>query len=228
MSQDPNIGTVELAVDALGQLVDELVLVGGCAVGLLITDRGRPPVRQTIDVDLLTEVAPTANYYAFCERLRAQGFREQPTESVICRWGKGSLLIDVMPTDGTVIGFTNSWYAEAVRSARPYTLPNGRSIRLLSAPLFLATKLEAFRSRGGGDYMHHDMEDIVNVVDGRDALVEEIQDASPEAQEFLVDECDALLADPNFVDRISWHLAPHQQDGRRDIVLERMRRIAGL
>jgi hypothetical protein len=228
MSQDPNIGAVELAVAALGQLVDELVLVGGCAVGLLITDRGRPPVRQTIDVDLLTEVAPTANYYAFCERLRTLGFREQPTENVICRWGKGSLLIDVMPTDGTVIGFTNSWYAEAVRSASLHTLPSGRSIRLLSAPLFLATKLEAFRSRGRGDYLHHDMEDIVNVVDGRNTLLEEVQGASSEAQDFIADEFDALLADPNFVDRIIWHLAPHEQHSRKDLVIDRMRGIAGL
>jgi predicted nucleotidyltransferase len=228
VTQDPNIATVELAAAALGPLVHELVLVGGCAVGLLITDRARPPVRQTIDVDLLTEVAPTANYYAFCDRLRAQGFKEQPTEAVICRWAKGSLLIDVMPTDGTVIGFTNSWYAEAVKSASPYALSNGLAIRLLSAPLFLATKLEAFRSRGGGDYLHHDMEDIVTLLDGRNTIVEEAASTTQEAQAFLMDEFDALLSDPTFVERISWHLAPHEQDSRRGIVLERMRRIAGL
>ncbi len=71
MNQDPNVATVELVVAAPGRLVDELVLVGGCAVGLLITDRARPPVRHSLDVDLLTEVTATARYYAFCERLRA-------------------------------------------------------------------------------------------------------------------------------------------------------------
>jgi predicted nucleotidyltransferase len=228
VNQDPNVAIVELVVAALGPLADELVLVGGCAVGLLITDRARPPVRQTVDVDLLTEVAPTANYYAFCERLRAQGFREQPTEEVICRWAKGHLLIDVMPTDGTVIGFTNSWYAEAVTSAKFQALPNGQAIRLLSAPLFIATKLEAFRSRGAGDYLHHDMEDIVNLVDGRDTIVDEVTTASQDAQDFLADEFDALLSDPTFVEHMSWHLAPYEQQARKDIVLERMRRIAGI
>lgn len=228
MTRDPNIATVELAAAALGPLVDELVLVGGCAVGLLITDRARPPVRQTIDVDLLTEVAPTANYYAFCDRLRAQGFKEQATQAVLCRWAKGSLLIDVMPTDMKVLGFTNSWYAEAVRSASPHPLSNGLAIRLLSAPVFLATKLEAFRSRGGGDYLHHDMEDIVNLIDGRATIVEEASSARSEVREFLLDEFDALLSDPTFVERISWHLAPQEQESRRAIVLERMRRIAGL
>lgn len=108
MNQDPNLGAVELAAAALGELLDELVLVGGCAVGLLVTDPARTPVRQTIDVDLLTEVTPVASYYTLCERLRTHGFAEQPTEDVICRWAKGGLLIDVMPTDEKVLGFTNT------------------------------------------------------------------------------------------------------------------------
>lgn len=228
MTQDPNVAIVELVVAALGPLADELVLVGGCAVGLLITDRARPPVRQTVDVDLLTEVAPTANYYAFCDRLRVQGFREQPTEQVICRWAKGNLLIDVMPTDGTVIGFTNSWYAEAAASAKVCTLPNGGQIRLLSAPLFVATKLEAFRARGQGDYLHHDMEDIVNLIDGRNTIVEEVGEASKQVRDFLTDEFDALLSDPAFLELMSWHLAPQEQQIRKDIVLGRMRKILGL
>jgi predicted nucleotidyltransferase len=226
--QDPNIAIVELAVAALGPVADDLVLVGGCAVGLLLTDRGRPPVRQTVDVDLVTEVAPRSSYYALCERLRTRGFSEQPTEAVICRWAKGSLLIDVMPTDGSVLGFTNSWYAEAARSATRYALPNGGGVRLLTAPIFLATKLEAFRARGGGDYLHHDLEDIVTVLDGRDALATEVLLASREVQDYLADEFDALLADPVFVERLSWHLQPQELHARRGIVLERMRRIAGL
>ena len=228
MNRDPNVSTVELTAAALGPLVDELVLVGGCAVGLLITDRARPPVRHTIDVDLLTEVAPMANYYAFCDRLRAQGFREQPTEQVICRWAKGTLLLDVMPTDGAVLGFTNSWYASAVKSAGRHALPSGREIRLVSAPLFLATKLEAFRSRGKGDYLHHDIEDIVSVVDGREGIVDEVQQAETAVKTFLMEEFDDLLADHTFLDRIAGHIAARESETRKALVLERMRKIAGL
>lgn len=50
IENDPNIETLELAARALKPLLNELVLVGGCAVSLLITDRARPPVRHTIDV----------------------------------------------------------------------------------------------------------------------------------------------------------------------------------
>lgn len=228
MSQDPNLGAVELAAAALGELLDELVLVGGCAVGLLVTDPARTPVRQTIDVDLLTEVTPVASYYTLCERLRTHGFAEQPTEDVICRWAKGKLLIDVMPTDEKVLGFTNAWYEQAAREAAVYELPSGRKIRLITAPLFLATKLEAFADRGGGDYLHHDMEDIVTVIDGRDSIVDEVLSCDAGVRDFLLDEFDVLLADPHFVDRITWLLPPGDARSRHEIVLERMRKIAGL
>jgi hypothetical protein len=228
VSADPNIGAVELAAAALGDLTDELVLVGGCAVGLLVTDPGRTPVRQTIDVDLVTEVAPRASYYALCEKLRARGFSEQVEHGVICRWARGSLLIDVMPTDGAVLGFTNSWYRPGALHAVDHLLPSGKRIRLIAAPYFLATKLEAFASRAGGDYAHHDMEDIVTVVDGRDSIVAEVMNAEDEVREYVMDEFETLLASPTFVDRLIWLLPHHEADTRRPIVLDRMRLIAGL
>lgn len=155
MSQDPNVASVELAAVALGDLMDELVLVGGCAVGLLVTDGARPPIRQTVDVDLLTEVAPLSNYYALCERLREKGFKEN--DEVICRWQLKGLKIDVMPTEENVLNFTNSWYAEAARTAQNHQLPSGKVIKLIQAAVFVATKLESFASRGNGDYLHHDL-----------------------------------------------------------------------
>jgi hypothetical protein len=37
----------------LGPLLDELVFVGGCATGLLITDPASGGIRPTIDVDTI-------------------------------------------------------------------------------------------------------------------------------------------------------------------------------
>jgi hypothetical protein len=45
---------------------------------------------------------------------------------------------------------------------------------------------------------------------------------------FLVDEIDALLADSQFVDRITWLLPPDNLAARFEVVMDRMRRIAGL
>lgn len=223
-ADDPNLASLELAAQALGPLLDELVLVGGCAVGLLITDPSVPPVRATLDVDLLTEVTPLSSYYALQERLRERGFVECP--EVICRWQRGALKLDVMPTDARVLGFTNPWYATVARTAQRHTLPSGAVLQAISAPLFLATKLTSFRSRGEGDYLHHDMEDIVNLLDGRPTLVDEVRADSAEVQDFLYDECEALLLDARFADRLPWLLGARTE--RVGGVLKQVRRLCGL
>ncbi len=227
ISQDTNVAVVELAARELGALMDQLVLVGGCAVGLLVTDPARPPVRQTIDVDLLTGVTPISNYYKLCEQLRKRGFKESPLEPVICRWRKGDLLIDIMPADEKVLQFTNAWYTSALKTASEHTLPSSRKILLIDAPHFLATKLAAFASRGNGDYLHHDIEDLITVIDGRETVVVETQRAQPTLRDFLMGEMDDLLADEGFVEKVSWHLASNDQF-RKDIVLSRIRKIAGI
>ena len=84
-------------------------------------------------------------------------------EAVICRWRHGALVVDVMPTDAAVLGFTNRWYAAALAHATWVPLGT-RDIRLITAPYFLATKFEAFHGRGHGDVRgSHDLEDIVAV-----------------------------------------------------------------
>ena len=45
---------------------------------------------------------------------------------------------------------------------------------------------------------------------------------------FLMDEFDALSADTQFTDRLTWLLPPENQSARLEIVIMRMRKIAGL
>ena len=94
-----NIELLELAESALGQLVDEVVFVGGATVGLWITDPAAPPARPTDDVDVVVEVATRSAFYDFEAKLRAAGFREDQESGVICRWrhGETGLILDAMP-----------------------------------------------------------------------------------------------------------------------------------
>jgi predicted nucleotidyltransferase len=230
-TRDPNIPIVELVARALGPLRDELVLVGGCSVGLLITDQGRPPVRPTVDVDLVAEVASTAAYYqTLMPKLKAQGFKESPEESNMCRWKKGALILDVMPSDETVLGHsTNRWYGEVVRSARRMRLPSELQILVVSAPLFIATKLVAFHDRGEDDYACHDMEDIVNVIDGRPELGDEVDAAGAAVKDYIREEFDMLVTDAAFIDQLPMHFRPGAADqGRVPALIGRLRRLAGL
>jgi predicted nucleotidyltransferase len=227
MLNDPNVGLVELVAQQLGDLRNDLVLVGGCAVGLLITDHARPVIRETIDVDLVAEVASLSSYYAVEQRLRDQGFQEQG--DIICRWIKDGMILDVMPPIEIGHNFINPWYSAAVANSVKIKLPGGTEIRMITAPYFIATKLVSFNARGNGDYGHHDIEDIINLVDGRVELLDEVAQSNDDIQNFIMDEIDQLLADQDFTEQIPWHLRPDAfNQARVSLIISRLRELAGL
>jgi len=85
--RNPNLRILELAVERLARLADDLVFLGGCATGLLVTDPGAPPVRATRDVGVITELGSLVEYYRLSKKLRARGFREDRGPGApICRW----------------------------------------------------------------------------------------------------------------------------------------------
>lgn len=184
---DPNVLSVELVAHALGDLCDELILVGGCAASLLIDAPTAPPPRVTYDVDLLAVVTALHSYHALEKKFAQRCFtHDMSPDAPICRWRIGELLVDLMSTEESVLGFSNRWYPHAADSAMRMTLPSGRSIRLISAPAFLATKFEAFQTRGKSDLVFsHDFEDIINVVEGRAAIVAEVAASTPTLCNYL-------------------------------------------
>ncbi len=96
----PNLEMLRTAVKNLGDLAAEMVFVGGCTTGLLITDEGAAEVRATDDVDSIVEVTSYSQYNTFSEKLKKIGFREDTREGApTCRWVKGETVLDVMPLD---------------------------------------------------------------------------------------------------------------------------------
>jgi hypothetical protein len=215
-------------VARLGPLVEALVFLGGCATGLLLTDPAAPPIRATVDVDVIVGVGSLVEYHRLAERLRERGFAEdQAPHAPICRWTVDGMLLDVMPTRDEILGFGNPWYQQALETATTVALPSGVGIGLVSAPCFLATKLAAFDSRGQGDHvMSHDLEDVVSVLDGRVQIVTEVAGADQPLREFLQERLRQLLADANFIDALPGHLPgdPASQS-RLPILLGRIRAI---
>lgn len=205
---DPNLQMLELMAAKLGQLTERLVFVGGCTTGLFITDPLLPPVRVTRDVDVITEAASRHDYHLLEENLRQLGFTPDLSPAApICRWRSGELLLDLMPTDPAILGFTNRWYGDALKQAINLTLPGGSTIRTLIAPHFLATKFEAFHGRGKSDYWaSHDMEDIVCLIDGRAEIVAEVINCDSELRPYLQAEFAILNADPIFAEAIAGFL----------------------
>ena len=73
----------------------------------------------------------------------------------------------------------------------------------MTAPVFLATKLEAFHGRGKGDYLFsHDLEDLMAVVDGRASLLEECRLSPPELRNGLAAQFRVLLNTPAFLEAL--------------------------
>ncbi|MES9824757.1 MAG: hypothetical protein ABW127_10045 [Candidatus Thiodiazotropha endolucinida] len=226
--QNPNLKILTQAVERLGALSDEMVFLGGCATGLLITDKAAPPLRVTKDVDTIVAAATLAAYQRFSEKLRKQGFQEDFSDGApLCRWIADDVILDVMPTDSRILGFGNRWYESALKHAEVTTLPSGRNIRMVTAPYFLSTKMEAFDGRGRGDYLlSHDIEDMIAVLDGRPEIVNEVQTADQELIENVCARFAQLLSDNRFIAALSGHMPGDQaSQARVGLVIDRIEAI---
>ena len=215
---DPNIAAIELVAAQLGtDLCKHMVFVGGSVVGILITDPAMPAIRPTEDVDIVCEVMMLADYYGLEATLRERGFlQDLSPQAPICRWRIGSLKVDVMPPLESILGFANRWYPMALESAEWFILPSGRAIRVITAAVFIGTKLEAFHGRGGGDFLFsHDLGDIIAVIDGRQILLDECHQCNTALQGYLSHQFSKLLQIPAFLQALPGHLPPDAASQQR-------------
>jgi hypothetical protein len=227
--RDPNLNQLIAAADALRPLLSELVFVGGCVTGLLITDEAAGEPRGTIDVDAIAEITSYAQYAEFGERLRRLGFNEDTSDGApVCRWIQGGMILDVMPLDESILGFSNRWYRGAMEASVTKRLRDDIEIRMVTAPYFVATKLEAFKGRGGRDFLRsHDLEDVVAVIDGRETLSAEVRETGADLDEYVRREIATLLANPGFMDALPGFLLPDgASQSRIGIVLVRLHDLA--
>lgn len=112
-----------------------------------------------------------------------------------------------MPTLPDVLGFSNRWYPLACETAWTATLPSGRRIQVITAPAFVAIKLEAFAGRGQGDFLFsHDMADIVSVIDGRDSLLQEMRQSTSELRQQVGAVMAQLMGSRGFLESLPGHL----------------------
>ena len=227
------VDLLERGAAALGDLVDQVVFVGGATIVLWITDPGAPAPRPTNDVDVVIEVTTPNAFHDFQARLRARGFREDIDSGVICRWrydDGDDLVLDAMPAAGGLLGFDNPWQTAAMPHAVHHTLPSGARIRAITPPYLVATKLATFASRGSGDHLgSRDLQDIISLIDGREELVAEIGDSNDDLREFVAAELAALLDQPRFLDALLGLLRTDTANQARadTVVIPRLRALTG-
>lgn len=183
MSKD--LSFLSTAIPQLQPLLEEVLFIGGAIVPLYITDPSILYVRPTLDIDILTAATTYTAYQSTVDKLLALGFSHD-ISGPICRFVKAGLIVDLMSADESVLGFSNRWYRQALATSQLFQLPDGLRIRIPTAPLMLATKLDAFDSRGKSDpAISKDLDDIVSLIDGRAELGAEIRQCDADLQNFI-------------------------------------------
>jgi len=222
-SAQRNLNSLILIANRLGELCNEVTFVGGCITGLLITDKAAPDVRFTVDVDCIINVVTKHEYHSISKKLREKGFKEMAFGNhPICRWDCDGILIDVMPTDKNVLGFSNRWYKDAQSNSVSNSLNDTIVVKVISAPYFLATKLEAFKDRGKQDFLlSHDLEDIIAVIDGRPEIISDVSNVENNLKEYLSTEFNALARNAQFMQALPGHLNYSSESEERKKIVER-------
>jgi hypothetical protein len=222
---------IKQVAEKLGPLRPKVVFLGGSATGFHITDKAEPEIRATKDVDIIVEIASIVGYHKLEKTLMELGFFQKIQEDdPICRWYINDAIVDVMPTDENILGFSNRWYLPAIKNSVTIELEPNLEIQIVTAPYFLGTKLDAFFGRGKGDYLvSHDMEDIINLINGRVEIIEEIKNSEADLKEFIINTLKGFVDDDLFLEALPGHLLPDQaSQGRRSIILERIKIIVDL
>lgn len=215
---------------ALGpDLVKQVTFVGGCTTALLLTDEvTAEQVRHTDDVDLIVHVISYASYHVLQEKLKEKGFKivapDKDEDIPICAMQLNELRVDIMPDDEAILGFSNRWYKEAMENAFDYQLNEEIIIKLVSPVYFIATKLEAWLGRGEGDALtSRDIEDVINLIDGREELISELGSAPDAVKAFISEQLSQLLGDTNFEYAVSSQ--SNSSSLREKIIFERIEEI---
>ena len=183
---NPQIDNLERVSAVLASLPDLFVFTGGATISLYVDEILWDEIRPTKDVDCVVEIYSLLEYYSLAERLRLRGLQEcTDLDAPLCRWVYQDLIIDVMPCDEGVLGFSNRWYKEGIANRITYRLPSGREIWIFPPIYLLASKVEAFLGRGKDLRMSKDIEDIVVLLDGCEVLAEQFHQSPLEVKTFL-------------------------------------------
>ena len=218
------VSMIKEVASAIGNdMLSEVAFVGGCTTGLLMTDPiVKETVRYTQDVDLILNVIGYPAWARLQENLREIGFTDSMTDDApICRMNLGDLQVDFMPIDPDILGFSNKWYKEALETSEQYKLDDEITIRLLTPPFFIATKFEAYIGRGNNDPIgSNDVEDILNLFDGREELVTEIKLSPKKIRSYIAKELTSLQKNEYFQYTVA--SITRNSPGRDKILYERI------
>ena len=223
-NQTINLKVVEKVALSLEELNEQVIYVGGAVVALYVTDEGAEQPRPTKDIDISVQISTYSQMDELREILASKKIYPAPSEKVMYRYSYEDILIDFIPFEETPLGPTNSWLKPGFEKAYPIKIGE-IEIKILPVSLFLATKWEAFKSRGSDPRTSHDFEDIIYIIDNNKEVVEDVQNANKDVQEYLKEMSNEILNHPSRNEIIECHINPYTVGERRDIVIEKLNEL---
>ncbi len=225
-----NISMLQTVAFGLGDLKDEMVFVGGAVAELYASKPELSDIRPTLDVDCVIELSSKTAHAKLEDDLRALGFANDTSQGApICRWVYKGILVDIMPSDPDVLGFSNMWYMEGIENKVSKTLPDITEIFVFPPAYYIAAKMEAHKGRGGSDLRQsHDFEDIIYILDNCSELLENITIANESVKAYLKEECSKLLKNEGLTEGIESALPYGSEEEATEIIIELIQKIANI
>jgi len=108
---------LQTVANGLKELKEEVVFVGGAVAELYASDPAASDIRPTQDVDCVIELSSRLEHKRLEENLRRKEFENDTSPGApICRWIYNDIKVDVMPTDCDILGFSNRWYTDVLKT----------------------------------------------------------------------------------------------------------------
>lgn len=219
-----NIAVVAEVAEALQDIKQDMVFVGGAVVSLYTDDPAADEIRPTQDIDMTLNIINLSHWEKVQTQLGALGFYPDPFGHAICSYRYKDIPVDIMATEDGPLGPANRWYKigfENLWTAKA----KEQDIKILSAPCYLATKFEAFNDRGSDYRTSHDIEDIVYVLDNRIGIVEEVANDDTRIADFIKEQLQIITNKGIMQEVLMAHIHPLMLDERLSIVEEKITQI---
>lgn len=83
--QSDNVSRLTAVAEGLGELNENVVYVGGAVAELYVTDPAKTDIRQTMDIDCVTQLSSYSKLAELEELLRRKGFHTEVLVCLSCR-----------------------------------------------------------------------------------------------------------------------------------------------
>jgi len=220
-----NLEMVKIVAEALGDLKEQVVFVGGSIIELYADHVVPEEVRPTEDVDMVVNITTRTALADFENTLSGKGFYHDLSDGApLCRWQCNGVTVDLMTTESRILGFGNQWYEPGIASKIERNLPGDDRVRIYLLPLiyYLATKIDAVFGRGLSDLrLSHDFEDVVYLFDNCRSLEIDFSIADESVKKHLSDSFTQIMRMSVFKEALACSM-PHNAEKDRLVSVEKL------